>query len=609
MDIILNNAFRILGLPVPASKKEIIRRAEEIEPLITIGQIPTFDTDFSWISKVERNEETLKKALQALENQNTKLKHLLSWFWIIDSYDKRAIDALKSGDVVKAIEIWSNAPYELVAFENVTIGTGYHHKKNLATLEQILTLTDADSDQQHLKGCMSYWSELTVSNQLYHLIEYLDSVLARNTSEDELIPLIGDCLMRTTEPVLERWDKGGYLDKIGDFFKYLDTSKFTKEVVNLIKNKYTESIIEKIEKMCSIYSDDRISDYEDIYIKTKEFSEKVKPLVEKINLTGDFFLIEIYGDKIGEVILNNSIAYGNKTSEWQNCIELCELAGPIIQGILLKERLEKNLEIIKKNIEQDRIWGNLQPIDEAPSLHLINGCGTVLYGQSNYDSATNSYEATRYFVIFGIPIIPLGRYRVINFLNRYKFLGKLPLRTFDKWHIGIVISAIIVGFLILAKSSSNSSSDSSYSSSRSTTNSESYHSSEPKTGSSPIYSYPYRTSTNSNIINTLKQKIDNAKWRLTTMETELSSLQSRLEGIEFRLKLLKEEIQDDERKAQLGIYVNEFAYKNNINEYNSLVNNYNFVLVSYQTKYAEYKTLYDETSLDITRYNNLIGAK
>jgi hypothetical protein len=58
--------------------------------------------------------------------------------------------------------------------------------------------------------------------------------------------------------------------------------------------------------------------------------------------------------------------------------------------------------------------------------------------------------ATYYFVALFIPLLPICRYRVINAGNgSYRFLGKAPLRTFDRWHLGLVLAGFFT-FVILA---------------------------------------------------------------------------------------------------------------------------------------------------------------
>ena len=49
-------------------------------------------------------------------------------------------------------------------------------------------------------------------------------------------------------------------------------------------------------------------------------------------------------------------------------------------------------------------------------------------------------------LVFFIPIFPIARYRVIPTGGGYRFLGKGPLRTFDKWHIAISLGLIALMF-------------------------------------------------------------------------------------------------------------------------------------------------------------------
>jgi hypothetical protein len=126
---------------------------------------------------------------------------------------------------------------------------------------------------------------------------------------------------------------------------------------------------------------------------------------------------------------------------------MLEAANIIAVSDEAKARVTKNLDIVRRNV---RIYGDLEPIDSAPSLYTINGCGVTLYGNTDPDKESGSYMATYYFVLIFIPIFPICRYRVINSGgNSYRFLGKGPLRTFDKWHIAI--SALIILFMFYGK--------------------------------------------------------------------------------------------------------------------------------------------------------------
>jgi len=81
----------------------------------------------------------------------------------------------------------------------------------------------------------------------------------------------------------------------------------------------------------------------------------------------------------------------------------------------------------------------MEPVSKAPSLFTVNGIGFRLYGNADHDPETGSYLCTHYLVLLFVPLLPIGRYRVIEEGNTYHFLGKLPLRTVDKIHIAIFV--------------------------------------------------------------------------------------------------------------------------------------------------------------------------
>ena len=165
-------------------------------------------------------------------------------------------------------------------------------------------------------------------------------------------------------------------------------------------------------------------------------------------------------DKLALTIFNCSIIYGNHTEKWKPCITFLEEALKLSVNSETRANIEKNLQTVREN---DRMLGNLKPINSAPSLRTVNGFGFTLYGCTEMDVQTRSYLSTYYFVIFWIPIFPICRYRVISTGSGYSFLGKAPLRTFDKLHL--FISLCIVSWFIFTIVAENYSSSGSIKSS------------------------------------------------------------------------------------------------------------------------------------------------
>lgn len=110
MEIIENNPFRVLGLPITASVREIDKRATELETYASMGKPKTYDTDFNFKPAL-RTLETITEARKKLQLDEEKFRHSLFWFWNNNSVDDLALDLLRDGDIEKAKAIWEKAVF------------------------------------------------------------------------------------------------------------------------------------------------------------------------------------------------------------------------------------------------------------------------------------------------------------------------------------------------------------------------------------------------------------------------------------------------------------------------------------------------------------------
>lgn len=73
-NLILHNAYGILGLVPNATRKDIEKQTKEIEKLLKIGEIPRYSLDLSHFDSL-RNEKNIKEAKQNLLNMDAKILH------------------------------------------------------------------------------------------------------------------------------------------------------------------------------------------------------------------------------------------------------------------------------------------------------------------------------------------------------------------------------------------------------------------------------------------------------------------------------------------------------------------------------------------------------
>ena len=106
MNLINSNPYRILGLPITASEREIAKQINTLDTYAEMGKKKTFDTDFHFLSSIDRTAHIVEEAKKQIEQSESKFLHSLFWFWENSLIDEFAIEALKESKTEKAISIW-----------------------------------------------------------------------------------------------------------------------------------------------------------------------------------------------------------------------------------------------------------------------------------------------------------------------------------------------------------------------------------------------------------------------------------------------------------------------------------------------------------------------
>jgi rubrerythrin len=133
MNFIDSNPFRILGIPITATEREVAKQINKLATYAEIGKSKSLDTDFSFLPVVERTPDVIEEAKNQIEQSENKLLYSFFWFWENNSADELAFEILKEGNIEKAISIWEKSIFSnknkiyksIVLFENL-IATSSH---------------------------------------------------------------------------------------------------------------------------------------------------------------------------------------------------------------------------------------------------------------------------------------------------------------------------------------------------------------------------------------------------------------------------------------------------------------------------------------------------
>ncbi len=128
---------------------------------------------------------------------------------------------------------------------------------------------------------------------------------------------------------------------------------------------------------------------------------------------------------------------------------------------VFKAQVAKELNSGRKRRQQqylDDTYLWLDPLGSAPSMHTVNGIGTMLYG--NYKPNPDGVHiATLWFVFVFLPVFPIAAYVVRKAGgNSWTFYAKAPLPPFARiWRVGIggviAAAAIAIGAMVAWDSS------------------------------------------------------------------------------------------------------------------------------------------------------------
>jgi hypothetical protein len=274
------------------------------------------------------------------------------------------------------------------------------------------------------------------------------------------------------------------------------------------------------------------------------------------------------------------------------------------------EHIREGLDKLRELARKERMYQELKPISSAPGLRTINTVGLRLYGHSDHDPETNSFATTHYFVALYLPIFPVGRYRVIQDGSGYRFLGKLPFRKFDRWHLGIAIGAIIVMFLVLNYSPSQGSS---YTAPADRSTSSTATSSDTSSGlaTTPIdNSTSAGSSDNEPRLASIKSQIDSGRARIADLKLELDPVIDELTSLKNRMEPLDSELKSLDVQRKAGESIDIDAFNSKVETYNSLVARRRALFNAHSADLEAYQELEKKDSALVDQYNALLkGAR
>jgi hypothetical protein len=345
MDLIHHNPFRILGLSVDASERDITKRISDLETAAEFGKKVSYETDFPFLSNFERTHETICEAASRIESAEDRFLYSLFWFWKNNVCDELALDVLKGGNVDKALSL-----LESQLKSDVNDDKLYSSAKNLAILYIAISRERGSHDfEKFSKGLI--WAGKVLDANL--LEAYAHHIAGKNFmfKKQKVISSFIDEVIKTLAPQI---DKPGGIALPQFISKF---SMFPEETRRQISAKLLRKYIKKVEDAVESAAIARKKSPEqadktgeDLY---KNTVNALKILSEV--LTSSSFEYQSLADKLAEEIANCSVDYYNHhlnkdtdIDPGDNALRLARYAYSVAVGVKIKTRLNEGIPVIEK---------------------------------------------------------------------------------------------------------------------------------------------------------------------------------------------------------------------------------------------------------------------
>lgn len=346
MDSVLNNPFRILGLPVTASERDIAKSVSDLSIFAEMGKSKSYDNDFPFLPDVERTPGAIQEAANRIEQPDGKLFYALFWFWKNNRADDQGFALLKNGEIEKAADLWTKC----TVGRNISV-------ENYSTLKNLSVLylgRSADDSVPHSEKQAFFLKGITFSGNVFSnaLFDAYSRMIAGTN-----YPLDKEKIIRAFADEAIRFAKG-YQDKpqriaAGELLE--NFRSFPNEIFPYISGKFTDQPIQRIEaeigkvrEKRAEHPDDAIQYGESLYKNTLNDLAYLKSVLSPSDLQH-----QITADRLANEILQCAIDYFNIRRKQpgahdpgERALNLLNHAIFIAVGERVRSRIEENLFVM-----------------------------------------------------------------------------------------------------------------------------------------------------------------------------------------------------------------------------------------------------------------------
>ncbi len=348
MELVLNNPFRVLGLPATASTRDITKRISDLETFVELGKVKSYPHDFLGLGTLDRSLGAIKDAARKIEQADGRLFHSFFWFRAGDSVDELALESLAAGSVDEAVALW-NKQLDKRSSKKYT----WRLNKGVLHLLKASGKTLDSSEMDKALEALGF----VISDDLDESIEDVLTGNEARLNRDSLLKRVINELVT----LVQSYSNNPYGNNA---FKIVDSLwSFPAEAINYATSKILNPLIEEIDDAIKISENLRANDDLEA-LKSKNHLDKVEKIIWDLKemLGEDDIRFQTVANSYADEVCACAVKALNHFKNTKLASILIDWAGSLPAYSRIKVRIEENIETIQEwvdNDEEDEVFGDI----------------------------------------------------------------------------------------------------------------------------------------------------------------------------------------------------------------------------------------------------------
>jgi len=370
------NAFRLTGLDVDASARDVHKHLEKLQ-LALKADIKGKQAPGVLPLNPPPDAGAIRHAAQQLRDPEVRLIHELFWFWPASgssSQTDEVLAMLRQGKIREASQAWLQAEHNgndrLVASHNLAVI--YHvyaldgalsSELRPTTNEQAKVLVDQSW------WALTRWAALVRTDAFWawvaERISSLDDPRLTSGMAAELREQFPLAICATCVDAAVAAAEAGQYDHAASLVNLLGTAGFEEQVRTTAARQATAPVLVKLQALCDESSATASKEIDKADIAVSHLIERASPLlgIMKAVRPSD---VETEGahDRVASCGMGSLVSFANKTKRWPRAVELTEKLSEIALGETAVATVSGNLEALRANAKHAVLQGRVGPVLE-----------------------------------------------------------------------------------------------------------------------------------------------------------------------------------------------------------------------------------------------------